>query len=542
MLNAFPTSPLVIQAMWEFLRSVGFQGGKVLDPGCGIASFKMFCPEDLNSKISRYVGIEVEPITCGIAKRLNPDASFYTRSFLDHPCPAGSIDLAIGNVPFEDGVQTSYNGFEEAVALHARIVLKLLDLLKPGGMAFLITSTGLMDSTGAQQQYVKLREWIDARAVFLGAVRLPAQTHKDISGTQCTSDLILLQKRWNDEDDRRPYAWRTAVPSHLTTYTTHQPIPVSEYYAAFPEQLIGTPVADRTTFADDFALDWTSDQPLIEGIYTALDRWSDSVASMLSASQPTSQPASQPTSQPTEETTMYATASTNRPAWQNITVTPSTQGGIEVRFGDRPPESVTNRFGPQGFRFSSRNNDKRWWAVATPERWAWVQEFVREFGVQIEIPANSGSERVPTRAALPHPMSDEPARQPAPTPQPASTPQPAPQPAPVPTPQPAMTQEVRPTSQSLWDWNWLEDLISEASEMIEQFSEAEETTARIKASIAEQLADYEARRADGLIWNNRIQLAYIINKLTLGGCSIVIKIEKLKKEQQEAGQAEQPKK
>ena len=47
-------------------------------------------------------GVELDPVTAGIAAALYPQANIRAESFADTRSPAGCFDAAIGNVPFAD--------------------------------------------------------------------------------------------------------------------------------------------------------------------------------------------------------------------------------------------------------------------------------------------------------------------------------------------------------------------------------------------------------------------------------------------------------
>lgn len=523
-LNAFPTSPHVIAAMWEFLRQIGWQGGKVLDPGCGVASFLTFCPDEMQPLVSKYIGVEIEPITCAIAKFLHPKGSFYPKSMSDLMLATKVIDLVIGNVPFEDGTTASCNGYEGRVPLHAQILGKSLDLLKPGGLAFLITSSGLMDTKSPS-----FREFVDRKAVFLGALRLPAQTHKGISGTECTSDLILLQKRFSDDDDRYHHAWRSVVDSELLTHRDQKPIPYNEYFQAFPSDLLGTPVADRTTFGDGFALNWTSDEPLITAIANALSVWADNIAPLPFTPDQVS------THQTPQENTMYATNNA-LPAWQTgITIVANSEkNGIEIRFPAKPPTSITDRLNKDArFRFTDRGGDSRWYAPQTPDRWAWTQRFAEEMGIELEIPAHPEISDHQLLANLGIRGSD------APMPPPAEQ---NPVVAPMPIAQPTQpVQEQSAPARELSVWEQMEAMIADVDAFLDpssfeqfaaQFIDPAEVTARIRAAIDLQLAEYAASgdivRLSGKWVYQQLCLAVMMTGMALGIQGWRIKLEMMK--------------
>lgn len=413
MLNAFPTSPEIVQSMWRLVEKLGFQGGRVLDPGCGIGHFLTFCPEELKQNL-RYVGVDIDKTTIEMALELHDalGAMFYNRSFFEFLQPAASFDLVIGNVPFEDGTQAGYNGFAAPVALHARFVIKGLEMLKPGGFMVLMTSTGAMDSVGSNQEYRQFREYVDRRAVFVGAVRLPYQSSLAISGTACCADILVLQKRY-EEDDRESLRWLGTVDSALMEYRSGNPMKLNEFFQDMPEFLLGTPIPDKTTFGDDFALSWNSEAPFIEALDDAFNAIAEHVQTM------TTQVDQTPNQTPTGETTMYAQAITtdaqvDRADWRDFTVTVNTgprYDGIEFRFPDEPPVAIKRALKDYRFRYKDDNGDKRWWTKQDVDgnRLGWAQGMARQYSSEVEVlavgtvegdtPHTSPSTLEPVRAA-----------------------------------------------------------------------------------------------------------------------------------------------
>lgn len=387
-MNAYPTSPHVIELMWRFIKNIGFEGGRVVDPGCGISNFLTFCPEDLKPLIT-YMGVEIDPVTFGMAKKLHPTASYHLNSFPTWIFPPGQTSLIIGNRPFDDGTLFSLEKPKlTKLALHARCLLKELDLLEPGGFSFAITSTGLMDSAS----YKSLREHISSRAVFLGGLRLPSDTHKGISGTETTSDLLLFQKRLNKSDDREFHNWHELSQSGLIGHS-RQPVMINDYFRDNPNRLVGSPCLSKTLFGDSFGLDWENNEPLLGGISHALDRWGDEVLLNLLDISVEKPQAIRPSIQltPQEDTIMTtSTAST----WQDITIKASEVGGIEIRFGDRPPSYVCTHLSKNSFHFTKNGDDPRWWVRKSDEAWAWAKAFGEEHGVEVEIPESQDVEPI----------------------------------------------------------------------------------------------------------------------------------------------------
>jgi len=95
-LNAHYTDAGIATAMWRFAVGLGFDGGRVLEPGCGTGVFLATRPDDL---VIDATGVEVEPVTARIAAHLHPDADIRSEGF-EATRLADPVDLAIGNVPF----------------------------------------------------------------------------------------------------------------------------------------------------------------------------------------------------------------------------------------------------------------------------------------------------------------------------------------------------------------------------------------------------------------------------------------------------------
>jgi hypothetical protein len=72
------TPEFMIRAIWRALRRMGFDGGRVLEPGCGTGLFFALCPEVLAGKLA-LTGVEMDPTTARIAKLLYRTPAFATR-------------------------------------------------------------------------------------------------------------------------------------------------------------------------------------------------------------------------------------------------------------------------------------------------------------------------------------------------------------------------------------------------------------------------------------------------------------------------------
>ena len=97
-LTAFYTPPVVIKAMYQALERMGFRQGNILDPACGTGHFFGLLPESMAD--SQLYGVELDPLTAGIAKQLYPNSRIVNSGFEAFKPPDGFFDVAVGNVPY----------------------------------------------------------------------------------------------------------------------------------------------------------------------------------------------------------------------------------------------------------------------------------------------------------------------------------------------------------------------------------------------------------------------------------------------------------
>ncbi|MCC5617473.1 hypothetical protein LC605_20760 [Nostoc sp. CHAB 5836] len=244
MLNAHYTAPGVRQAMWEAVTPILRENDIVLDPGCGIGNFYIEMPKHLNLS---YSGVEKDCISSAIAKLAHPGANIYHKDFLKWAYPA-DFDLAIGNVPFTNGVSTmEVEGKRLTIGLHAQFFVAAIAHLAPGGLLAFLTSVSTLDAR--TPDYIQFREWVHCKCEFLGAVRLPNQGTHD-GGTEVTTDLILLRRRACLERSRKELGvtgsaeWLGVGKSHIVGYDG-APAYLSNWYLTNPQYLIGEAKASK---------------------------------------------------------------------------------------------------------------------------------------------------------------------------------------------------------------------------------------------------------------------------------------------------------
>lgn len=237
-LNAHYTDHDLVRAIWDGVRDLGFAEGLVLEPGCGTGNFIGTAPAGVGASV---VGVELDPITAGIAQHLYPDARILNESFADTRIAEGSVDLAIGNVPFADTVLTDRTHNRSQHAMHNHFIVKSLHLTKPGGLVAVLTSRYTMDN-----QNPAARREIAQLADLVGAIRLPSGAHQRAAGTQAITDLVILRRR-EAERDPRAVDWERTRRVRLGEHE----VPVNTYFAEHPEMVLGTMTTGRGLYRDD---------------------------------------------------------------------------------------------------------------------------------------------------------------------------------------------------------------------------------------------------------------------------------------------------
>lgn len=248
-LNAHYTAKEVIDAMYEGVQRMGFQGGNILDPSMGTGNFFARLPDALQQ--SRLQGVELDKITGRIAQKLYPKAQIDIMGYEETLIPDDLFDLAISNVPF-GGFSVYDNRYKkDNFLIHDYFFQKSLDKVRSGGIIAFVTSSGTLD-----KQDQRVRRYISERAELLGAIRLPNTAFKKNANTEVTTDIIFLQKK-----DRLDFQ---ANPSWLQIGTTEEGVPVNRYFIENPQMLLGKMVFDESMFGDkkDTALHPFPDQDL----------------------------------------------------------------------------------------------------------------------------------------------------------------------------------------------------------------------------------------------------------------------------------------
>ena len=231
-LNAFYTSPTVIRSMYEALENMGLKQGNILEPSCGVGNFMGMIPESM-SKTNMY-GVELDPVSGRIAKQLYQKNKIAVQGFEETSYPDSFFDCVIGNVPF-GAYQVSDRRYDRYhFMIHDYFIAKSLDLVRPGGIVAVVTSSGTMD-----KQNPAVRQYIANRAELLGAIRLPNNAFQRNANTSVVSDILFFQKR-----DRASIE----EPEWLNLKETPEGYSVNAYFAEHPEMVLGDFTTESTQY------------------------------------------------------------------------------------------------------------------------------------------------------------------------------------------------------------------------------------------------------------------------------------------------------
>ena len=244
-LNAFYTSPTVIKAIYEALGNMGLSKGNVLEPSCGVGNFMGLVPDSME-KIRMY-GVELDSISGRIAQQLYQKNKIAVQGFETMQFPDSFFDCVVGNVPFGNYKVPDKRYDRHNFLIHDYFIAKSLDLVRPGGVVAVVTSSGTMDKKDSS-----VREYLANRADLVGAIRLPNNAFQRNANTSVVADILFLQKRDRAAVERAEW---------VDLGTTPEGYPINQYFAQHPEMVLG----EITTESTQYGKQETTVKP-IEGV------------------------------------------------------------------------------------------------------------------------------------------------------------------------------------------------------------------------------------------------------------------------------------
>ena len=244
-LNAFYTTPPVIDAMWKTLDNMGvgkLDNPRVMEPGAGSGRFLGYEPKDITNKSER-VAVELDTVTGRILKELYPKTETYVMGFEQAPIPKDSIDVAISNVPFGN-----YQVFDPTFkrdkkkfthAIHNYYFVKTMEELRPGGVLAFITTHETMDAPSSKP----IRQYLADQADMVGAFRLPNNAFPD---TSVVTDVIFMRKRMaGDKPGDQTWVNSSKVELPIDSHTDRDGNEIkvelnqNDYFTKHPEMIMG---------------------------------------------------------------------------------------------------------------------------------------------------------------------------------------------------------------------------------------------------------------------------------------------------------------
>ena len=231
-LYAFYTSPVVIHAMYEALSNMGLESGNVLEPSCGVGNFMGLVPKSMEDL--KMYGVELDSISGRIAKQLYQKNNISVQGFETAQYPDSFFDCVIGNVPFGSYKVADRKYDRHNFMIHDYFIAKSLDLVRPGGVVAVVTSSGTLD-----KQNPAVRQYIANRADLLGAIRLPDNAFRKNAGTDVVSDILFLQKRDCASLEQ---------PEWVQLDTTPEGYRMNAYFVRHPEMVLGELSVESTQY------------------------------------------------------------------------------------------------------------------------------------------------------------------------------------------------------------------------------------------------------------------------------------------------------
>ncbi len=230
--NAHYTDPQTVTAMWDMLRRMGFDGGRVLEPSMGIGNFFSLMPRDLMDK-SSLTGIELDTMTAKIAKLLHPQANIQQKGYQESQTPDNFYDVILSNVPFGN-YPIADRRYKQDFSIHNYFFKRAFDQVKPGGVIAFLTSNTTMDG---KTQAKLMRAQIAEQGDLVTAIRLPSGAFQAYAGTKVVADLIVIRKRKPGEEPMAGQDWINVIEMDTPA---GEKIPVNEYWQKNPQNILGT--------------------------------------------------------------------------------------------------------------------------------------------------------------------------------------------------------------------------------------------------------------------------------------------------------------
>lgn len=204
LLYEYFTPSMIAEKMWGLAYKYGFNGGRVLEPSCGIGEFIKYAPDQ-----ELVSGYEINETSAKICRILFPKADIQTKYFetffiKNNDSIKSNIknlpkfSLIIGNPPY-GSMGGKYAGMGEKAYTKANnyidyFISRGLDLLEKGGLLIFIIGTEVAagGTPFLQQGMTEAKKIIAEKSILLDAYRLPNGVFET---TDVLTDIIVLKKK-----------------------------------------------------------------------------------------------------------------------------------------------------------------------------------------------------------------------------------------------------------------------------------------------------------------------------------------------------------
>ncbi len=269
------TPDYLTRAIFEAAVRLGFTGGHVIEPGCGVGLFMAAEPSVLDGRV-RWTAVENDPTAAMIARLLQPQATIRTEDFTKARITEPA-DLVIGNPPF---AATHVIGEGPAgrmkLRLHDYFIARSLELLKVDGLGAFVTSHGTMDKIDP-----KARAYISTLAHLIGAIRLPQGAMMQQAGTEVVVDVLFFRRT---AEPANASSWHDVVEITPERGAGEKPMLVNRYFAEHPDMVLGAHAWTTSPFGPKYTC--IRDQNDLEpALRAAIDRLPDIAPSIEVATQ-----------------------------------------------------------------------------------------------------------------------------------------------------------------------------------------------------------------------------------------------------------------
>lgn len=216
-------------AVWDWLQRQGVDRGVGFEPGCGRGDWIAAAPDAV-----RFDAVDIDPVSVKVAGALtgaNVVESPIEEWHLGRSATAqanGGYDVVVGNVPFSSHKPGVGNPHRDN--LHNLAIARSVAMLRPGGIAAVITSRFSLDSNKADW-----RQRLAVEVDLVAAMRLPSRTHRE-AGTDVVTDLLILRRPRPGEQRPEP-TWLDVERVELDADTTTT---INRYWSECPDHVLGT--------------------------------------------------------------------------------------------------------------------------------------------------------------------------------------------------------------------------------------------------------------------------------------------------------------